>query len=675
MALACGSVQRLCPMALSNGSAQRLCPMARRRAARVGGAPQAVRLLRRPPGPERWATGEPRPGGALGLSWLPLTWWARRGLAGVGPGSILVGKGFPRAHFVGSSRPRRMRTMNTSRKFLARGLIPPTAMFAPAAAFALASASSCVPAGEGVASTLGNIYFPVSLVVDSESSSLLVVNSDFDLQYNQGTVESINLARVRGLTRQPCASNADCGGGQACDLLPTPENSQVPSHFCVDTSGEFAGLPCGPLPERDAEARAVAPGRCAGISIEHPQDGGESLLRDVVGISAFATTGVLARGPSGKKRLFVPTRGDSALHYIDVAAGKLDCGQGATEDPDAVRPCSPDHKVGPAPEWVQALQPLPHEDDFDQTVEPLTVAPEPFELTVTEDARLLLLSHQLGGTVSAFVNDWSRPPFLIAQLTGLSPNPTGVAALPAPRLTDLVDFDYAPAFLLTTRSEARIHLLRFFDDGTLGEGGVVEQPSARPALEIAGSETLTINTVGFDSRGILVDDFERERAEQACGPSERECLEAAALVPLDVYVANRAPNSLLVGTTDSRDAPLAAGELPTFHDNIPLTAGPSRVVLGHVTTADGARERRVFVLCFDSALVYVYDPIRRRLEGSIRTGRGPHSIAFDETSAVMYVGHFTDSYIGVVSLDQRFPKTYGAVLAGLGVPTPPRASK
>src|SRR5690606_10084946 len=124
-------------------------------------------------------------------------------------------------------------------------------------------------------------------------------------------------------------------------------------------------------------------------------------------------------------------------------------------------------------------------------------------------------------------------------------------------------------------------------------------------------------TVGFDSRGILVDDFERERAEQACGPSERECLEAAALVPLDVYVANRAPNSLLVGTTDSRDAPLAAGELPTFHDNIPLTAGPSRVVLGHVTTADGARERRVFVLCFDSALVYVYDPIRRRLEGSI----------------------------------------------------------
>jgi hypothetical protein len=41
----------------------------------------------------------------------------------------------------------------------------------------------------------------------------------------------------------------------------------------------------------------------------------------------------------------------------------------------------------------------------------------------------------------------------------------------------------------------------------------------------------------------------------------------------------------------------------------------------------------------------------------------------------MYVGHFTDSYIGVVDLDMRRPQTFGSMFLTVGKPLPPRESK
>ena len=70
-----------------------------------------------------------------------------------------------------------------------------------AACAAIPLLSSCIPAGEGINPPENKIYFPVGVVADSESRYLYVVNSDFDLQFNRGTVFSLDLARVRDLTR------------------------------------------------------------------------------------------------------------------------------------------------------------------------------------------------------------------------------------------------------------------------------------------------------------------------------------------------------------------------------------------------------------------------------------------------------------------------------------------
>jgi hypothetical protein len=71
----------------------------------------------------------------------------------------------------------------------------------------------------------------------------------------------------------------------------------------------------------------------------------------------------------------------------------------------------------------------------------------------------------------------------------------------------------------------------------------------------------------------------------------------------------------------------------------------------------------------------VYDPVRRRVDGQIRTGRGPHALVMDPTQPLAYLGHFTDSYIGLIDLDQSHPGTYASVVATIGVPQPPADSK
>ncbi len=84
----------------------------------------------------------------------------------------------------------------------------------------------------------------------------------------------------------------------------------------------------------------------------------------------------------------------------------------------------------------------------------------------------------------------------------------------------------------------------------------------------------------------------------------------------------------------------------------------------------------------------IFDPDNRRVESVVTTGRGPHAFAVDvprlaagadrdtdtPAYAYAYVGHFTDSWIGVIDLDQRH-RTYGKIIMTVGNPTAPRASK
>ncbi len=562
------------------------------------------------------------------------------------------------------------------------------------AAFSVLLLIACYPPGDGKPPPLQELYFPTGVAVDAppvppgeqpiKPKYLYVVNSDFDLQYRAGSMISYDLESLRKLVPRNCKTSADCLDGTICDApgvegIPTDNLGRVPSYFCVDP---VTTAPCGAFGDRDEADLVLNPGRCESIDPITPQDGSPSLLVDSVGIGAFATDVLWRANPNPDAmypwRLFVPVRGDSTLHWIDVDTnGKFQCGQTGGED-DA---CNAQHRSGNSTS-----------DNIDQLQQP----PEPYGLDATGDGKFVAITNQTSGSVSLFYNDWSDAgPKLVSILTGLPLAPVALAALPPAQFADPTTKE-APGFLVAYRTASQIDLLRVRDEEA--DTGTALANYNRYALRRASSVPILANALGFDSRGIAIDDAQRQQDYMACSVPPDGCSAASdpgkcqdcllAVQQPSVYVASRAPASLLVGamTTDSSYAS-GTSELPSFTDSIALTFGASRVMMGQVKVPgtkfqdeDGKKEQydlesRVFVVCFDSRRIFVYDPKRRVMEAIVSTGRGPYALAMDPVRGLAYLGHFTDSYLGVISLDQRFPQSYATIVASIGAPKAPRTSK
>src|SRR5690606_15611710 len=133
--------------------------------------------------------------------------------------------------------------------------------------------------------------------------------------------------------------------------------------------------------------------------------------------------------------------------------------------------------------------------------------------------------------------------------------PTEVAAIPEPRFAPLAGeaaattgafFDYRPGFVVTYRGTPRIDVLRYMPDS-----GAVPP---RPFLQFDDAVTISTNVSAFDSRGVAIVDGARRRCEATCGGigEPLACLEACAEnVPMQIFVANRTPASLLVGRVET----------------------------------------------------------------------------------------------------------------------------
>jgi DNA-binding beta-propeller fold protein YncE len=504
--------------------------------------------------------------------------------------------------------------------------------------------SGCFGPGEGVEVPQDEIYFPVGLAVDGASKNLFVVSSDFDLQYNGGAVQSYDLDKLEAALPQRCSTDLDCEGavmGSHCQR----------GGMCAAAEDDDDATPCQ-QDDRTAGDRLLFPGRCNPIDPK-------PLQVDTVKIGAFATDAILRarplvggklEGAGASERLFVPVRGDSTLHWLDLDDGKLECGQAGNGA------CNEQHRAG---------------NDTTENVRGLKLNAEPFAIDADAEGRNIVVTNQTTGTASLFTNSWQGeqgPKLAFALASDRIPRrPVGVAAVPrflTPQEREDEKVGPEDAFMLTFRDSAQVRLVRFNSDG-----GLIDENDQRPYLIDGGGVGIDANSVGSDSRGIAIDGSARKNAKERCAADDSQCLDDANLVPLDVYVANRAPSTLLIGRTRPPQ------EYPYFFDSIALTAGPSRVIVGQVTTPSGATETRVFVACFDSRRIFVYDPQRSRIETEILTGRGPHAMVVDQDRQLLYVGHFTDSYVGVYSLNLAFPATYGTMLGTLGNPKSPRASK
>ncbi|WP_437537175.1 hypothetical protein WME79_17790 [Sorangium sp. So ce726] len=553
----------------------------------------------------------------------------------------------------------------------------------------------CFVEGEGLPPPVKGLYYPTGLAVSPGGRVLYVANSDFDLQFNGGTVQALDLQRLRkrALTLQ---SNLAPGGGGA------------PGEGGADAGGSV-GDACDAVGLATNAAPSLYPGPCEPLNLSALK-GDDEVVRSSAVIGAFASNLLLVHRPlSGEgadpgaerqARLFVPVRGDPSVTFFDVAddrfdgAGaqrcegdacfQLDCGASA-----AGGRCSRDHRIGedPGQELIRRKLPL-----------------EPFGIAAGPGGTSIVVSHQTENAASVIVNRWeaSERPRLAHVLTDLSFGPTELAAVPRPSVLGELQksgwgIDDQPAFAVTYLAASELGLLRYQDAAS---GGA-------PRLYESTPTPITALASGTDSRGIAFDASERQACEDGCADDADVvgCLERCVEIPIPVYVAHRVPNSLLIGqlttTLIKKDSVVPTEKRASvydtiaFRDAVPLAAYPSRIEIGAVIGADNAPHRRVFALAFDAGLAFSYDPQARRVDAVIKTGRGPQALAFDtgstcgdekrcdceqgsagcEPYSLMYIAHFTDSYLGVVDLDMRKANTFGSMILTVGTPVPPRESQ
>jgi DNA-binding beta-propeller fold protein YncE len=416
----------------------------------------------------------------------------------------------------------------------------------------------------------GKIYYPVAVALSAGEPPkyLYVVNSNFDLAYNAGTVQVYDLDRLKTKTDE-CQSEIDCR---------------------IDT----------------LEVRVE----------DGEDDDGE------VWIGSYA--GGIARSIDGT-RLYIPTRSDTGLTYIDVdrESGRLECGQGSD------RRCNDDHVRG---------------EDSAESANEVKLPGEPVGLVTgsisdlskdgdgPKEASYVLVAHR-EGAVSLFLDDGDRPR-LVDVARGFSQRTTGIGIAPK------IGSDPATGIAYITS----------VDYST----GVQSKSLDRVAVEFDGDQSYIV-----DMGRLYLDGISAERDTRAVAFNSDE-------YPGKAFVVARTPSALLsVDLGLERTNPRVV--LATAVTEV--GAGASRLAIGRI----GDDERRfAFVSCYGSRELFVIDLDLEEPVSVIRGFSGPFEMAVDEGRNRIYVADFRSSVIRVVDLEPVLSGGREArIVATLGIPRPP----
>ncbi|OJY31511.1 MAG: hypothetical protein BGO98_15890 [Myxococcales bacterium 68-20] len=585
----------------------------------------------------------------------------------------------------------------------------------------LVADSGCYDTGDGSAPPLEHFYFPVGLKVSHGGTVLYAVNSNFDLQFNGGTIQSYDLHQIRHDTVKAIKDPTK--------NLPLIKDSDT---TCADALKEGEprrelGETCAPPVDSKHYFRdsAIIGAFATDLLLSRPpaELQGEFLVADGACTSppcrqstkVHADDPPVPAGNASFDRLFVPVRGNATLTWATVvrdsvesvppadpkapyAPFRLDCGQGPSKRCDAV------HQIGEDP-------------NEEGNSRHLTMPGEPFGATISEDGTSLVITHQNDTKTTLFSTGLSRTrndgendrPLPAIQFVAdkLPVGGIDIAGVPHDPDAFLGARDLPrPAFLQTSRSIPEVSLIRRYSD----EEGGVGPSTPRPFLDFEAVFPITVSAGGADSRGIVIDPTPRLACKArvaAVGPNQtaeerdRQML-ACARKPARVFIANRSPAALLIGEVGGAQGIDGAYDPDrlTIHSSEPLSPGPSRVYLAPIVDSDGAYALRVFVVCFDSATIWVYDPDAGVMETNIRVAPGPFAMAFDPFSLedvathaqvpynerdralqlrryrFAYVASFMQSFVQILDLEKALPNpaTYGKVVYTLGRPTNPKGT-
>ncbi len=554
----------------------------------------------------------------------------------------------------------------------------------------LASLAACYSDSSGIEPPVTSMYYPTGLAVSKGGGVLYVANSDFDLKYNGGTLQSYDLTSIRR---------------HAALTILNPQDPDLP--LVRAASG-----PCSstvPIEKNDGSGDRQPLGEtCA------PPTDSTRYVQDTAIVSAFAND--LEFSPS-KNRLFFPVSGNASVMWADVEPD--DSSKGATSTNFTIgcgtrtnNRCDDGHQAG-----ASATEP--------GNTRGITLPGQPFGMAFTEDGTGLAITHQVDTVASLLSTGLSSTgvrvsapslQFLVSEIPNGS---TGIALVPhdADAYDECIDSPTSsaclaampkPAFLKTSKIESTLALLRYYAD----EGGQGTSSLYRPYLAFERLYPIAVTSIGIDERGLAMDASERiackTQAALLSGEARRATIRACARLPARVFIANRSTSSsyggLLVGEigATAADGSYDADALRIV-SSIPLLGGPSRIHLAPIVDVDGRYSLRVFVVAFDSNRVVVVNPETQQVEATIVVGQGPFAMAFDPVSVddvarrelvpddarfaqdpkvklkryrFGYIASFTRSYVQAIDLDNTsMSSTFERVVFTLGDPSALAVSK
>ncbi len=495
--------------------------------------------------------------------------------------------------------------------------------------------AGCENPSVGIAPPADAFFFPTGLAVDPKPDPdapdgapryLFVTNGNSDRAFSGSTVVAVDLAAFWRAWFDPETGAAD----PYCRL--DAGRCVQPPEAAVDAS-----LPCRHL----AQAPQV-------VECEE-----SAFVVDAVRTGHFAARVAVSLEPdgdpvTGRRRLWVPVRGDPSIVYVDVeemAGGiRFECGQPKPEIEGTAPPCDRSNRL------VHVL------DDPDRP----RLSREPFNVLIDEGAgyRYAYVAHATGGALTRIdLGDAGRAPKIVEQLFILDTGNTAAGG---------IGLAVRPCF------EA--------GQGPLGNAD--PEPNV-PSLSKGCTRPLVYAALRYASRiaTFTVTPLDPDELGAATGLRSLSYFSPGGLDPGagfggaflgDIAFADPRGDRLLAVQTQpgallSIDTSLDVNGVPA---NVP--AGPPVELCQQPTTLavlDDGVERLGFVTCFRSAHLFVIDLDAMEVVAETLVGAGPHAVAVDRVREAVYVSNALEATISVVDISRRRPTRF-AVLAKIGLEEP-----
>ncbi|HEU4734585.1 MAG TPA: hypothetical protein VFT22_42130 [Kofleriaceae bacterium] len=450
--------------------------------------------------------------------------------------------------------------------------------------------AGCTASADDVRPKADQLFFPSGVALAPDDSVLFVANANSELRYDSGSISVIDLAAVESVIQ---AWNG--GAGSAADRC-KPEDAHRETLVCE--APPFMKLTVSQQP---------AAVRIGNFSTD-------------IGVQDFSPRDASGKVQSVSLRLFVPTRGDPSIAWIDYNGDRLAC----TVEVGAFDLCDDAHRLE-----------APNEDPLASLV-----PDEPFNAFADADNGFAVVTHLTNGAVTlidsqrgqdAQISDVRRNVFLPDPASGLR-GATGVAGRHLPvdpgsgRTPETVVY-------VGSRTDARIQTF------TVG----------RP-VNFAPPYLLPDNYFFFNAAGAAAGTLDTRGMEFSADGNR-------------LFVVNRRPPSLQI-----YDTSIGVDGFPL---NRPVGASdicPEASTLAVVDNGDG---ERAYVTCFQDGQVYVIDPRgESRLEDVLTVGRGPFGIVASPRLRQLFITNYLEDTIAVVDVKSGSP-TQNRVVLRIGIPREP----